>query len=212
MGKSATCHIVAAGPCEEGLGLQPAEGDFLIAADGGLLLCRRAGLVPDLFIGDFDSLPASELSAQPPFECIELPCAKDDTDTLAALREGLRRGWRVFEVHAALGGDVGHELANLQALLYARQQGAWAVLHGGGQTVALVCPADGLQAFATHPGMRVSVFAFAGEARGVVEHGLAWELDGATLTPAFPLGCSNKATGGQVRIGVAAGTLAVVLG
>lgn len=203
------CHIVAGGPCV-GLVIELAPGDLLIAADSGYAACCEAGLVPDLLIGDFDSLGV-DAAVDSGIERIELPCAKDDTDTLAALREGLRRGFTRFEVHAALGGDVGHELANMQALLFLAEHGAHGVLHGGGQDLFLVTPQDGEIRVDVHEGMRVSVFAFAGTARGVYEKGLRWELEDATLEPSFPVGVSNCATGEQAFFSVRGGVLAVVM-
>ena len=137
---------------------------------------------------------------------------KDDTDTIAALKEGLRRGFTCFELHAALGGDVGHELANLQALLFLREHGAHATLHGQGQRVVTIAPQDGEVMLQTVPGMRVSVFAFGADAHGVCERGLKWELEDADLVQAFPLGVSNEALGTRIRLRVGAGMLLVVLG
>ena len=137
---------------------------------------------------------------------------KDDTDTIAALREGLRRGFTCFELHAALGGDVGHELANLQALLFLREHGARGTLHGQGQRVVTIAPQDGEVMLQTVPGMRVSVFAFGGDAHGVCERGLKWELEDADLAQSFPLGVSNEALGIRIQLRVGAGLLLVVLG
>ena len=205
-----TCHVVCAGPAEQ-LDIERADGDFLIAADGGYELCARAGLKPDLLIGDFDSL-GSDMRADASVQVIALPCAKDDTDTLAALREGLARGYERFELHAALGGDIAHTFANLQCLLFLAEHGARGTAHGGGQTALVVRPDDGECRIDVQVGTRVSVFAFAGSAHGVTERGLAWELDDATLSPGFPIGVSNTAVAETIVIGVSEGVLAVVIG
>lgn len=207
---SGVCHVVAAGP-EAGFAPHIGARDFLIAADAGYLACEEAGLVPDLVIGDFDSMAVEEFEGAA-CEHVTLPTAKDDTDTMAALREGLARGYRSFEVHCALGGDLGHTLANVQALVFLRGHGARGVLHGQGQDALAVFPEDGEVAVPTARGMRVSVFALAGDARGVSEHGLRWELDGAELDANFPLGVSNEATGDRATFSVAEGQLLVVLG
>lgn len=204
------CHVVCAGPGQQ-TRIDVQVGDFVIAADGGFRTCRQVGIVPDLLIGDFDSLAQGEYPADA-CPCVRLPVEKDDTDTIAALKEGLRRGFMRFELHAALGGDVGHELANLQTLLFLRAHGARGTLHGQGQRVVTVAPQDGEVTFLTVPGMRVSVFAFGGDANGVCERGLKWELEDADLTQAFPLGVSNEALGTRIQLRVGAGLLLVVLG
>ena len=85
------CYIVCALP--QSHALAPNPGDLVIAADGGLTYLEQHGLAPDLVVGDFDSLtekPSSELKT------VVLPKVKDDTDMVAALREGKNRGFRVF--------------------------------------------------------------------------------------------------------------------
>ena len=184
------------------------EDDAVVFCDSGLKHLEALDVKPTLIVGDFDSHCNPHLDV----ETIVLPCEKDDTDTIAALKEGLRRGFTCFELHAALGGDVGHELANLQALLFLRAHGAHGTLHGQGQRVVTVAPQDGEVTFPAVPGMRVSVFAFGGDAHGVCERGLKWELEDADLAQSFPLGVSNEALGTRIQLRVGAGLLLVVLG
>lgn len=210
-----TCHIICGAPGDE-VTLERCANDLVIAADGGYRACEQAGIAPDVLIGDFDSLGMEAAlqagSHERVHEVIMLPTAKDDTDTLAAIREGLARGYRRFELHAALGGDVGHEFANLQSLLFIRRHGAEGCLHGNGQTVWLVMPEDGTCLFPVEAGMRVSVFAFGGDARGVNERGLRWELSDAELSCAFPLGVSNECLRDDFEVSVREGCLLVVVG
>lgn len=90
------CFIYAAGTFY-GLREPPRGGDLQIAADAGLLLCERLGVRPDVVLGDFDSMDVR----QAPADCIRVPVEKDDTDTMLALREGLRRGCDTFYLYGA---------------------------------------------------------------------------------------------------------------
>ena len=77
------CYIFGAGSFY-GLTARPQAGDFTIAADGGWLACRKTEVIPDLLLGDFDSL-----SAQPDFpNILRVPVEKDDTDTMLAVKTG----------------------------------------------------------------------------------------------------------------------------
>ena len=49
------CYIVGAGECKK-LDFTKKDGDIVIAADGGYKYLQRAGIKPDIVIGDFDSL------------------------------------------------------------------------------------------------------------------------------------------------------------
>lgn len=56
---------------------------------------------------------------------------------------------------------------------------------------------------------RLFAFCFGPEASGVCETGLSYSLDGAVLTPDFPLAVSNSFTGERARISVARGRLII---
>lgn len=119
------CFIYAAGTFY-GLREPPRGGDLQIAADAGLLLCERLGVRPDVVLGDFDSMDVR----QAPADCIRVPVEKDDTDTMLALREGLRRGCDTFYLYGATGGArLDHTLANLQSLAFLLRHGARGYLY-----------------------------------------------------------------------------------
>lgn len=114
------CYIFGAGSFY-GLDRCPRADDFIIAADGGWLACRKTGITPDLLLGDFDSL-----STQPDFpNILRVPVEKDDTDTMLAVKTGLERGETEFHIYGGMGGRrTDHTIANFQALLYLARRGA----------------------------------------------------------------------------------------
>ena len=114
------CFIFAAGSFF-GLRERPAPGDLVVAADAGYGICLEEDIVPDLLLGDFDSMDPPE-----DFGNIRrLPVEKDDTDTLAAIRAGLELGRTDFHIYGGTGGKrLDHTLANLQSLLFLRRRGA----------------------------------------------------------------------------------------
>jgi thiamine pyrophosphokinase len=85
--------------------------DPVICADGGLRTARRAGVRPELVIGDLDSLEQED-----DLQGIELrkyPQEKDLSDFELALREAETRDPVCIYVYGALGGRIDHELTNL---------------------------------------------------------------------------------------------------
>ena len=120
------CFIYAAGTFY-GLREPPREGDLQIAADAGLLLCERLGVRAGRCARRFrlDGRPS-----EAPADCIRVPVEKDDTDTMLALREGLRRGCDTFYLYGATGGArLDHTLANLQSLAFLLRHGARGYLY-----------------------------------------------------------------------------------
>ena len=118
------CFIFAAGTFF-GLRERPVPGDFVIAADAGYRTCQQAGIVPDLLLGDFDSME------QPDFPNIHRsPVEKDATDTMLAVKTALEQGCDTVYIYGGTGGKrLDHTLANLQTLLFLRRRGVRGYLY-----------------------------------------------------------------------------------
>lgn len=158
------------------------KDSFIIAADGGEEMLRRISVVPDVSIGDFDSLKTPPTGK----EVISFPVKKDDTDTLLALKEGIKRGFTRFKIYGALGGSISHTTANLQALSFLCEKGLeGSLIFKNGKITATK---KGLSV--PHPSS-FSVFALSGEAVIDIDGALYSGTD-INLTPFFPLGVSNK--------------------
>ncbi len=208
MKKTGKCILVCAGDMGEEEILYK-EGDFLIAVDGGLKHLARRGLVPDYILGDFDSLEEEDLPLLEAFRekhpggVTTLPVEKDDTDTLAAARLGLERGFSRFVIYGGLGGKrIDHTLANIQTLVFLKKQGASALLTGGG-TDLFVLSGESVTFERGFEGT-FSLFALDPEVRGVAIRGMKYPLENGTLISSFPLGVSNHISAesqGSVSVG-----------
>lgn len=90
--------------------------DKIIGIDRGNLFLLRRGMVPDIAIGDFDSLTEDEKKEV--FEAVDevstSPAEKDDTDTQLALVKTFERFPKAtVTLIGATGGRLDHLLANL---------------------------------------------------------------------------------------------------
>ncbi len=198
------CFIFAAGTFY-GLREAPVPGDLVIAADAGYLTCRKAGVVPDVLLGDFDSMEVPEDGTN----VHRLPVEKDDTDTLAAVKLGLERGCTEFLFYGATGGKrLDHTLANLQTLLYLRRRGARGYLYDN-DFLWTVIENESLTVEKTVEWGLFSAFCLGDRAEGVDETGFQYPLADAVLTPDFPVGVSNHILEPTAAITVRKGALAV---
>ena len=98
--------------------------DFFIYCDCGLRHQKALGAEPDLIVGDFDSHEKPETDR----ETIVLPVKKDDTDTVFAAKEAMRRGFDEFLLVGVSGGRLDHTLVNVYLLVMLREQGKRALL------------------------------------------------------------------------------------
>lgn len=192
------------------------DTDTLIAVDGGLLYCGLAGLEPDVIIGDFDSLDEETaaavnlIEANYPEKVLRLKPEKDDTDMLVALKWGLARGFDTFRIYGGLGGRLDHSLANIQCLLYLKNQGADGYLFTP-DGMALVAKEE-VRKF--QPSMQGHLSLFSLEKQSVVSiENMKYTLDHYTVTNDFPIGISNEflpGKGGSVT--VHSGAVVILLG
>lgn len=181
------------------------KNTLVIAADGGYAEAKTAGFDPDIIIGDFDSGAApTDTEAF----VVKLNRDKDDTDMLAAVKTGLRRGCDIFVIYGGTGGRLDHTVANFGTLAYLNAFGAQGYLVDE-HSVATVITDGKFIPPKTAVGT-VSVFAYGGNATGVTLKGLKFPLDNYELTPEFPIGVSNETIDGKrAEITVKHGTLLI---
>ena len=144
--------------------------DFVIAVDGGLRYLMECGIEPDFLMGDFDSLGedfadiVAKYRGMGEEHFLQLPVVKDDTDTMAAARLGIQRGYKEFLMYGAMGGRLDHTIANIQTMV-------WILRNGG-------------RAFILDGDTRVTV--------DVTIKGMKYEIENAAVPNDYPVGCSNE--------------------
>ena len=198
-----TCVIVGAGEVSE-REIRVDEGDYVIAADGGLKYLSDRGIKADMVLGDFDSLgyvPDHN-------NRILHPAEKDDSDMMLAVKEGLQLGLDRFRIYGALGGRPDHTIANLQTLIYLAKQGAAGELIGDGVHITAIHN-GAVRLGPEHKGY-ISVFCLSGAATGVWIKGLKYSMEDGVLTSDRPLGLSNEFVGTESEIGVREGELVIL--
>ena len=197
-----TCHIFCAAEFDSLL--RPiGKEETVIAADGGLRHTQKQGILPQVVLGDFDSLGYVPEGAN------VFPVEKDDTDAMLAIRRGLQLGCREFLLYGSVDGPrLDHTVANFQALQYLCDQGAFGYLIGRDYLITVV--KNGCLRFEKDAEGTVSVFCLGPDARQVSLRGLYYPLENGTLTPGFPLGVSNHFTGTPAEISVGSGSLLVL--
>ncbi len=211
----AKCIIMCAGEFAP-LELDREEGDLLIAADNGLSYLGRMGILPDLVIGDYDSLGfegrgiLDELRASSPERIVTLPKEKDDTDTMAAVRIGLERGYKKFYLYSALGGRLDHTMANIQTLVFLKEHGAQGYILSEDSMLFVLRNEE--KRFSRGFAGTFSLFALDKELTGVTLRGMKYNMEDGRITNGFPIGVSNEIDGSEeASVSVKHGTGLVIV-
>lgn len=173
---------------------------FLVAADGGAARAMAHGHVPEVVIGDLDSLDSATAAALPPGRVhrIEEQETTDFEKCLRAIRAPL-----VLAV-GFTGARLDHELAAFSTLL-ARARPPCLML--GPKDVAFVAPPR--LRLDLPVGTRVSLFPM-GEVSGE-SSGLHWPIAGLDFAPGGRLGTSNRSTEPVVDLRFSARRMLVLL-
>lgn len=191
--------------------------DLVVAADGGAIAAERLGLLPDLLVGDGDSLSETELArVRAAGIAVELsPVAKDETDTELAILAAVRRGATSVTILCALGGSrVDHALANVLLLAHPAIAGVPAELLDPSSRISLVRAPDatGVPVRRPLPGPLCALVSFIplGDVAGVTTEGLAYPLRDEALDAGPARGVSNVRTSADAAVTVGRGLLLVV--
>ena len=195
------CSIICGAPCKLQADL---VAGYVIAADSGLDRCAKAGIIPDLAVGDFDSA-ASGVPENT--ERYTVPSEKDDTDTHLAAQIAIERGFGELRLFCGLGGRISHSFANIQLLRELEKKGVRAALFGERCVMFLIREKSvEIPRFNGY----LSLFAM-DETATVSESGVKYPLERHTLTNDFSLGVSNEITAERAAITIHRGLCAVVL-
>ncbi len=177
------------------------DDDFVICCDAGFLHAKKAGIVPELIVGDFDSadMPKTHI------ETIMLPREKDDTDSFFAAKEGLRREFKRFLLLGVTGGRLDHTLGAISILEFLQKSGAYGEICDKNTKIRVCCDSISVKKGCKY----FSVFAV-GSASGVTIRGAKYNLDNAKIDSHYQYGISNEVTDDFATVSVGQGTLIVM--
>lgn len=186
--KKMRCVIISGSPdtnVEEIKSLCTSD-DFIVCADSGYSFAKKAGLTPNLIIGDFDSLK-EELPQNT--EVVKLNTHKDDTDTEHCVMECIRRGYKDFLLLGSIGGRTDHTFANIATLAFLSEYNYNGIARNNGEEIRIL--KEGSYEMNNKKGIIFSVFPYGCESVNVTYKGAEYMLNNKTLTYNVSRGISN---------------------
>ena len=185
-----------------------ARADLVVAADGGARYALDAGIIPDLVVGDMDSLGEVREIEERGVAQERHPLRKDKMDGHLAVMAVRERGASAVDLLCAAGGRFSALFAVPHILLASERMGLGATMIAGwGRAFVLEA---GSRVVAGEPRDSVSVFPFTGPATGVTLDGFAYPLENARLEVGDTLGFHNELIGEEGRVSVREGALLVI--
>ena len=186
---------------------RPKEEDLIIAADSGYHNAKKMGVMPQILLGDFDSLGKAE-KIPDDTEILQVPAEKDDTDTQLAVQVALEKGATELVIIGGLDGRLDHTLSNLAILENLYEKHIRAIFTNGQNRVrfirdsGVILVRDGFRYF--------SVLAADPVVKGVSVDGCKYPLKKAKLLRTNQYAVSNEIVGNCALIEIKKGGAWVV--
>ena len=165
------------------------DNDFYIFCDSGLMHKDKLSIVPDLIVGDFDSCANPNLN----IETIVLPCEKDDTDAMFAVKTAIQRGFDDFLLLGVVGGRFDHSLVNISILTHLYEMGKTAKIIDDYSEMEFVKNTTIIEDVFSY----FSLIAIGGDVEGITIKNAKYTLQDGTITMGYQYGISNEVLKGE---------------
>lgn len=186
------------------------KSDFVIGVDRAAYWLLAHGIVPDVAIGDFDSVTKAELAAirKKVKKIIEYTPEKDWTDTELALEYAMKRKPSETVIFGGSGTRLDHELGVLHLLERAQQGGIPTVFRNATNEVTML--GRGRTIISKREGSRyVSVLPIS-KTITISLTGFKYNLKKKTIHRGQTIGISNEFTGMTAEVMLFAGSVFIV--
>ncbi|AHV97704.1 thiamine diphosphokinase [Paenibacillus sabinae] len=204
------CVIFAGGELSELFLKEIDHEDYIIGADRGALFLINHGVIPDIAVGDFDSIKPDE------FKLIEEKCPKviacdpvdkDLTDSELALDLAIETQPEEILLFGVTGTRLDHTLAGIQMMARALQRQIRCSVMDLTNYVTIT----GSQALVQERGYTyVSLLPVTPEVTGITLQGFQYPLTDATLKLGQSLGISNRLTSPTGTVTIQSGLLLII--
>ncbi|HEY8344658.1 MAG TPA: thiamine diphosphokinase [Bacillota bacterium] len=186
--------------------------DLLLAADSGGTVLYELGYLPNLLIGDFDSLDGDLLAfyRAKGVEITKFPPEKDWTDLELAVQTVINRNVQEIIIYGAIGDRLDHTLGNLSLLYQAMESGVKAVIVGLRERIFLLGPDETLTLSPTENTFFSLLPLYPG-VEGVTEQGAKYPLANASIPFGSTRGIHNEFKTGPVTISINRGYAFVIV-
>lgn len=178
--------------------------DLKIAADSGAEFMRKMNLIPDVLIGDMDSISKETLKKceKEDVEILKFPTQKDEIDTELALIEAKKRGAKIIFVAGAFGSRLDQTIAVFRLMERFRNV---VLFNEKLYSIVIESPIT----LKSISGETWSVIPLKSDVSGVTLTGFKYSITGKKMGYFYPYGVSNEAISQEVKIDPGNGKLLI---
>ncbi|ACV62648.1 thiamine pyrophosphokinase [Desulfofarcimen acetoxidans DSM 771] len=187
------------------------DSDYIICVDGGARHAEALKIIPQMLIGDFDSIAESTLEKflSAGSQVKRYPPEKDQVDTELAIIEAIKLKPEQILLMGVLGDRLDHTLANIQLLVIPAAKEIECCIISDCHMISLIMP-EHTAVIEGKPGDLLSLLPLTQTVQGVNSYGLKWNLHDSVFTFNQPLGISNVLQGESAWVKIKAGIMLLI--
>ena len=197
-------------PTQDRVQAAVADAALVLCCDGAADRALLHGIVPDVLVGDMDSISQQTLAQlrEQHLNIRQLPCRKDMTDTFEACEIALQRGATQVAFVGGFGQRMDHSLGNMHCLMYLCQHGVQTAMETGPASVYATRDTLVLHG---QQGKTFSLIPLLPDTHIARLAGASYPLTDAALPMGHTLGVSNVVTQEEVEVDVDRGMVLCLL-
>ncbi len=185
---------------------------FTIGVDKGIEFLLKKQMVPDYFVGDFDSIDSrllEEIKNKFVDKVKIFPEKKDETDTELAIRLAIEFNPEEIMIIGGIGSRVDHVIANINILLQAEIKNIKAIMYDVNNRIQLLIPNKILQIEKSYF-KYISLLSFSDKVEGINAKGFKYPIEQGVMKLGVPYGVSNELIDDKGNISIEKGILLVI--
>ncbi len=189
--------------------------DLIICADGGAIHALNMEIIPDVIIGDMDSISTNKDYYQRirkevdrnKVEVVKYPTSKDKTDTQLSVEYAIRKGCKKIILTASLGSRFDHSFANISMLKLIMNNNIKGMVLNEYNEIYLVNKHIKLKG---EIGQILSIIPISEKVSGISTKGLKYELNNGMISLGNSCGVSNVFINTLVEVSIKNGLALII--
>lgn len=188
------------------------DSDYIICADGGAKHLIKMNILPNIIIGDLDSISEEDknIFIEKNVEFYKFPTNKDATDTELAVDFALSKRPSDLIFLGTLGNRMDHTIANVTLLKKLLDNRVSGKIINENNEIYLLNEENNKIRFSDTKNYYFSIIPMSNNVKGVTLEGFKYPLVNASIPLGSTLGISNEANNDSVMIELKEGLLLVI--
>lgn len=185
------------------------KAESVICVDGGAKHVRSFGLVPDVLIGDLDSISEEDLEYFKSLnvKIMKYQSEKDMTDTEIAVDFAIESGYTEIVIIGGIGTRIDHSLANIFLLKRMLDRGIKGLIVNEQNEIRLI--KDRISVM-REEGSKITLLPLTNLVEGITTKGLYYELNNEAIEMGSSRGVSNEFSADAAEVTIESGILIVI--